>query len=317
MSVRGTMLGAALLFAPVAAPAQQGAQPAASGIPARWREATPQRPLIVAHRGCWSVAPENSLSAIAACHALGVEAVENDVRLSHDGVAFVIHDRTLDRTTDGTGQVHELTAAQIGAMRLRERKGGPDAFVTRETLPTLDAYLREAKRLDIMVNLEIKTDPVHDARTVFEAAVNVVRAVDALDLVFFKIPDAPVAKGASARIIDTLDLRGLPLVMPIIWQDARPLSERLRGYAQYRAAGYEIVFTDPAFLERDAADPALKGKQIMVVAAGPQWSGGLDDRLALRDPDAAWGRALRAGATIIMTDRPEALVKWLRQTGRR
>src|SRR6478735_6344991 len=55
--------------------------------------------LVVAHRGVWNVAPENSLSAIEAAIHAGADIVEIDVRRSADGVFFVIHDDTLDRTT--------------------------------------------------------------------------------------------------------------------------------------------------------------------------------------------------------------------------
>jgi glycerophosphoryl diester phosphodiesterase len=73
-------------------------------------------PLIVAHRGASSSQPENTLSAFDAALALGCPVVELDVRLSADGVAVVMHDPDVSRTTDGTGYVHELTVGQLGAL---------------------------------------------------------------------------------------------------------------------------------------------------------------------------------------------------------
>jgi len=70
----------------------------------------------VAHRGYSAVAPENTLPALAAGVLAGATFIEFDVRTSADGVPVVIHDRTVDRTTDGTGQVWELTRAEIGAL---------------------------------------------------------------------------------------------------------------------------------------------------------------------------------------------------------
>jgi glycerophosphoryl diester phosphodiesterase len=70
----------------------------------------------VAHRGYSAVAPENTLPALAAAVLAGATFVEFDVRTSADGVPVVIHDRTVDRTTDGTGHVWELTCAEIGAL---------------------------------------------------------------------------------------------------------------------------------------------------------------------------------------------------------
>src|SRR4051794_8944298 len=67
----------------------------------------------VAHRGYSAVAPENTLPALAAGALAGATFVEFDVRTSADGVPVVIHDRTLDRTTNGTGPVWERTAAEL------------------------------------------------------------------------------------------------------------------------------------------------------------------------------------------------------------
>lgn len=71
---------------------------------------------IIAHRGGAGRAPENTLAALAGARALGAEAVELDVRLSRDGRVVVMHDPTVDRTTDGTGAVRDLLAADLGRL---------------------------------------------------------------------------------------------------------------------------------------------------------------------------------------------------------
>lgn len=70
-------------------------------------------PLIVAHRGTPSSHPENTLPSFEAAIAIGAPIVELDVRMSADGVAVVMHDPTVERTTDGSGPVHELSAAEL------------------------------------------------------------------------------------------------------------------------------------------------------------------------------------------------------------
>ena len=70
----------------------------------------------VAHRGYSAVAPENTLPALAAAVLAGATLVEFDVRTTADGVPVVIHDRTVDRTTDGSGDVSELTLDEISAL---------------------------------------------------------------------------------------------------------------------------------------------------------------------------------------------------------
>jgi glycerophosphoryl diester phosphodiesterase len=71
------------------------------------------RPLIFAHRGGAKLAPENTMPAIDNGMALGSDGLEIDVQLSSDGIPVVIHDHTLDRTTDRTGPVSALTAAEL------------------------------------------------------------------------------------------------------------------------------------------------------------------------------------------------------------
>src|SRR5262245_43462516 len=81
-------------------------------------------PAIVAHRGASSTRPENTTASFEEAIALGAQIVELDVRLSLDGVPVVMHDPVVDRTTDGTGFVHELTAAELASLR-----AGPGAAV--------------------------------------------------------------------------------------------------------------------------------------------------------------------------------------------
>jgi glycerophosphoryl diester phosphodiesterase len=94
--------------------------PPPTGTPALDRPATTPvlagvaLPRVVAHRGYSSAAPENTLAAMAA--GTGADLVEIDVDLSGDGVPFVLHDATLDRTTDGTGALRDRDAAYVDAL---------------------------------------------------------------------------------------------------------------------------------------------------------------------------------------------------------
>ncbi|MGZ8612923.1 MAG: glycerophosphodiester phosphodiesterase [Actinomycetota bacterium] len=74
-------------------------------------------PTIVAHRGASSTHPENTLPSFEAAIALGASVIELDARLTADGVAVVMHDHDVSRTTDGAGIVHELTAEQVRALQ--------------------------------------------------------------------------------------------------------------------------------------------------------------------------------------------------------
>ncbi len=69
---------------------------------------------VIAHRGGSKLRPENTLAAFDHAVTLGVDAIECDVQLSRDGEVVVIHDATLDRTTDARGPVSSLSAAELG-----------------------------------------------------------------------------------------------------------------------------------------------------------------------------------------------------------
>jgi len=111
-------------------------------------------PLFAAHRGGAALWPENSLLAFGHALALGADYLELDVHLSRDGQVMVIHDATLERTTTGSGPVRERTAAELGALFLKDRSGA----VTAESVPTLDQVVTLAAAGKRQMLLEIKTD---------------------------------------------------------------------------------------------------------------------------------------------------------------
>lgn len=110
--------------------------------------------LIYAHRGASGYAPENTLEAFALAMEMGADGFELDVHLSKDGELVVIHDETVDRTTDGTGFVRDHTLAQLKAL---DASCGMAAYRGAK-IPTLgEVYdlIRDTKHI---VNVEIKTD---------------------------------------------------------------------------------------------------------------------------------------------------------------
>lgn len=114
---------------PQSLPKDAGGRPAEGGAKPADARARPAE--VVAHRGG---KPENTLSAFKAALAdPAVGTIEMDVQVSKDGELFIIHDSTVDRTTNGKGLVNDLTAAQM--RELRTPKGGA------EPIPTLDEVL--------------------------------------------------------------------------------------------------------------------------------------------------------------------------------
>jgi glycerophosphoryl diester phosphodiesterase len=119
--------------------------------------------LIIAHRGARRVAPENSLPAITRAAELGADRVEIDVRLTKDGVPVVLHDATVQRTTDGVGRIGDLTWHQARKLRLRVRKGKEAPADMR--LPTLESALDAARTADMPLVVELKS-PEHQPELV-------------------------------------------------------------------------------------------------------------------------------------------------------
>lgn len=108
-------------------------------------------PLVVAHRGFSSLAPENTLAAFRAALEVGAPAAECDVYRTADGHVVLLHDPTVDRTTDGTGRITDLTLAQAQAFDAGSWKA--DAY-RGERIPTLAdtlALIRGRMRLVIEV----------------------------------------------------------------------------------------------------------------------------------------------------------------------
>lgn len=112
------------------------------------------RPQIFAHRGARRVAPENTIPAFAAALEMGVDGIELDVHLSADGRLVVIHDFTVQPTSDGRRRVDQLTAAELALLDVGNPLGAAYPSVG---VPTLDEVLDLVGRR-CRVNVEIKSE---------------------------------------------------------------------------------------------------------------------------------------------------------------
>jgi glycerophosphoryl diester phosphodiesterase len=108
-------------------------------------------PIIFAHRGASLYAPENTLAAFNLAIDQGAEAVELDAKLSADAEVVVIHDQTVDRTTDGSGKVNQLTLRDIKKL---DAGSFFDSEYTGETVPTLEEVF-EAVDQSKLINIEL------------------------------------------------------------------------------------------------------------------------------------------------------------------
>lgn len=119
-------------------------------------------PRVCAHRGGGTLAPENTLAAMRTGARLGHHMVEFDAKLSADDIVFLLHDDTVDRTTNGHGAAARLSYAEMSALDAGNWRG---AEFTGEQMPTLAqiaAYCREA---GLAANVEIKPCPRREIET--------------------------------------------------------------------------------------------------------------------------------------------------------
>ncbi|MEV5596663.1 glycerophosphodiester phosphodiesterase family protein [Streptomyces sp. NPDC052496] len=230
------------------------------------------RTATVGHRGAPKLAPENTLAALEAAADRGAEWVETDVQFTKDGQAVIMHDPTVDRMTDGSGRIDQLTAEQIA--RLTVKGGG--------RVPTLEQVLTSLKERSARLLLEIKgpQTPAHVEQTlklVTEAGMAERTMIQSFDeAVVRNAADSPY-KLKVALLRDTLD--------PDPVATARTFS--LTAYS----VSYKALATRPTALDQ------LK-------------AAGFDVFVWTVDREADWQTATSWGVDGVITNRPDVFLQW-------
>lgn len=258
------------------------AQHAVEMIQKEFLDASSSVVLVAAHRAAHQNYPENSLPAIQKAIDLGVDIVELDVKVTKDGVAVLMHDRTIDRTTTGKGEPSEYTLEELQKFKLLH-----DGKPTNLHVPTFDAALKLTKN-KVMVDIDIKTDkldPILDA----------IKANECDDQVFFFDDDY-----YSLQYVRSVD-KGI-MLMP-------------RAYS-YAMADSAIVMFSPQVVHIDFSfyDPEVShliksnNARIWINALGK-----IDREIGTPNEDEAMDEILKYGANVIQTDKPELLKKALQK----
>jgi len=112
-----------------------------------FRGPVPEGRVVVAHRGGGALAPENTMTAFENAIAVGADYIEFDVHRTKDGELVIMHDDTVDRTTNGTGMIKDMTAEEFSRLQMADGKEPP----------TFDAVLVLAKNNDMGMLAEIKS----------------------------------------------------------------------------------------------------------------------------------------------------------------
>lgn len=152
----------------------------------------------VAHRGAPDASrkPENSLSCFKASKKLGYKLVETDLQLTKDGQWVIIHDYTLDRTTNGKGVVRSHSLNSIKKLRLK------DSVEEDLSVPTLDEFLSLCKDEELIPILDIKPDEKTIVPKDYDSILMSLSKYDLLDKSIFTSPSREVLRELRKR--DTL-----------------------------------------------------------------------------------------------------------------
>lgn len=252
-------------------------------------------PQIAGHRGVGGVlgriAPEDTLAAYRAAIALGIEFVETDPRPTADGVIVNMHDTSVDRTTDGHGEVSALSFAELRALRIKT--GDLVGDFACERVPTLTEILRTCRgRVVVLVDAN-KTDRV-------DLLVQAIHEADAVDWAIF-----------DTSSIDKID-RALAMDPNLHFQ-IRPDS-----IAEINAQMDHFAPRLPAIVELNAS--GRKAAAAVVHQRGARVLSDVfaEDVLANLQGDlSGYGRALDDGIDIPQSDRPDLVLQLLRQRGLR
>lgn len=265
------------------------------------------------HRGDWRNAPENSMKSILGAIEKGADMIELDVRKTKDGRYVLIHDTTLDRTTNGKGAVADHTLAEIRQLRLKERQGGKKAKLTSERPISLEEALAATKG-KILVNLDKSW---LDYRGIAQVLVHegVAREVVLKGPGSMTPDEVEAAFGEDLwKLVEKDELLFMPIInsgstrhMAVFYQWE---TRKVRPFA------YEFVTNS----RTDNSLPYFGfGENSPRLWLNTMWEGlsgdHTDDR-SLKNPDDGWGWCLRQGATMIQTDRPVECGAWLRKIGR-
>lgn len=252
--------------------------------------------MVVAHRGDWRNAPENSLQAIQYCIDMGVDMVEIDVRKTKDGHIVLMHDSSIDRTTNGRGLVNKFTLDSLKTFKLLDGLGKK----TSHTIPTLEEALKLTKN-KILVNLD-------KAQPVFKECIAIGKSTQTFNQIIFK-SSLPYSKMKNT-INSTLNKA---YFMPMIKLNNPDCEPKINDYmSQMKPIAIAFGIPEEHRLVMDQFQAFRnKGTSIWVNALWPRHNAGNDDEKAALDSN-VYNWYLKNNVDIIQTDRPQLLLDFLR-----
>ena len=256
--------------------------------------------LVVSHRADWRNAPENSLQAIKNCMAMGVDMVEIDLKKTKDGQLILLHDKTIDRTTTGKGNPEDYILAELRQFRLRNGAG----HKTDHVIPTFEEVMTLCKG-KILVNVDKGYDYFKDAYAILEKTGTVQQCIMKAGLPYEQV------RKENGEVLEKM------IFMPVINLHKDGAETIIDGYMKnLKPVAYELVFdNDGEEVQRLIKKVRDSGAKIFINSLWAELCGGhYDDRaVEQNEPDESWGWIIGQGVKLIQTDRPQQLLKYLRE----
>lgn len=257
--------------------------------------------MVVAHRGDWRQAPENSVWSIKKAIENRVNMAEIDLAMTKDSVLILMHDNTIDRTTTGKGRPQDYTLAEIKQFYLRDGAGHP----TQMRVPTLEEIL-EVSKGKIFLNLDKGFNYIGQ---VFP----MLKKWGMMDQVLFKgEADYELFNQRYSNIKDEI------IYMPVIRlerlgknKSLQVIHEFLKHYHPY---GFEFTIGENEDELIDFSFLREKGKRVWVNSLWYNHNAGNHDDVALENPD-VYEWYIAKLVNIIQTDRIIELTNFLQKKG--
>lgn len=263
--------------------------------------------VVISHRGDWRNYPENSIPAIESIIRMGVDMMEMDVKMTKDSVLVLMHDKTIDRMTNGKGKVSDITYDSLMTFRM---KRAHNVVTDSIKVPTLREALLCCKDR-ILVNVD-------HAYPYYKEIVELTEELGVTGQVLMK------GKSSLDQVNEDMSKHEHNLLyMPII-DINKPKGQAL--FAEYQERGvvpmaYEVCWQYPGTeIDECIATIRKNGGKLWVNTIWASLCGGYgnDDDAAFNaaDPADVYDQYIEKGFTMIQTDRPEMLIKYLRSIGR-
>ena len=266
---------------------------------------------VAAHRADYVFAPENSIQALENAIYFGADLIETDVRLTKDGHVIMMHDYTVDRMTNGTGRVSDLTLEEIKTLRLKNNWGGSTDY----QVPTLEEFIQVAKgKVCLYLDKAGYDLPGHEEGHLIKELLKILKKHDALNESVFVL-NWPYEK---AKRIFGEDLEKV-IYCPVIEDKIPDLETYVNEYiGKLSPVAFQFRFDSLDTKTYQLLPKVLaSGSKAFVAATWDAHTANHSDRVSIfRRPSEGWGWLITQGFSILETNYARDLIRYLKSENR-